>query len=151
MNVCIDPILKDVLNARGITTEVFDAVLSKSEKQQMLEDLEVFVSSWFMRNGKDITEYRNVSIGAAIHDDVLTLFSYLYHIALVLQKVNYQKNMVVFYQSVSCRLPDNVEKMLFELGIKIETTNDQYPFLCYKKYFEKSAYTIVAYSGIVYD
>ena len=75
MNVCIDPILKDLLNTRGITAEVFDAVLSKSEKQQMLEDLEVFSSDWFINNGRDISEYRNVSIGAAIHDDVLQLFN----------------------------------------------------------------------------
>ena len=151
MNICIDPILKGLLNNRGITAEVFDAILTKSEKQQMLEDLEAFASRWFIRNVKDITEYRNVSIGAAIHDDVLTLFSYLYHISLVLDKVKYLENTVVFYQSVSCRLPDNVEKMLVEFGIRIKTTNDQYPFLCYKTYFEKSAYTRKTYTGIVYD
>ena len=121
MNLCTDPILKDLLGKRGITAEVYDAVLSKSEKQEMLENLEVFASSWFMKNGKDSTEYRNVSIGAAIHDDVLTFFSYLYHIALVLLKVKYHEDTVVFYQSDSCRLPDNVEKMLFELGIKRAT------------------------------
>ena len=151
MNLCIDPILKDLLKDRGITATVYDAVLPKLEKQQMLEDLEVFASSWFMRNGKDITEYRNVSIGASIHDDILTLFSYLNHITLVLQKVKYNENTVVFYQSESCHLPDNVERILVKLGIRIETTNDQYPFLCYKKYFEKSAYTRGTYSGIVYD
>ena len=151
MNICVDPIIRDLLSDRGINAVVFDTILSKSEKQQMLEDIEVFASNWFIRNGKDITEYRNVSIGAAIHDDILTLFSYLNHISLVLQKVKYNKNAVVFYQSVSCRLPDNVEKMLFELGVTIKTTNDQYPFLCYKKYFEKCAYTRRAYSGIVYD
>lgn len=151
MNICIDPILKDLLKDRGITAEVFDAVLSKSEKQQMLEDLEVFASNWFMRNGKDITEYRNVSIGAAIHDDVLSFFYFLYHILLIIEKLNLNENKVVFYQSVSCRLPKNVEDILFELGIKIETTDDKYPFPCYRKAFEKSGYSRKTYTGIVYD
>ena len=151
MNLCTDPILKDLLEKRGITVEVFDAILSKSEKQEMLENLEVFASNWFIENGEDISEYRNVSIGAAIHDDVLTFFSSLYHILLLVEKLDYKKNKIVFYQSKSCELPESVKKALLELGVNVETTMDKYPFPCYKRAFEKNAYSRITYTGIVYD
>ena len=151
MNLCTDPILKDLLKDRGITAEVIDAVLSHSEKQEMLENLEVFASSWFMKNGKDFTNYRDVSIGAAIHDDVLTFFFFLYHILLLVEKLDYKKNKIVFYQSKSCELPESVKKALLKLGVNVETTMDKYPFPCYKKAFEKNAYSRITYTGIVYD
>ncbi len=59
---------------KGIQSSVFDEILSKSEKQKMLNNLESFASNWFIIDGEDISNYRDVSIGAAIHDDLLTLF-----------------------------------------------------------------------------
>ena len=151
MNISIDPMLQSILYERGIESVVYDRILSKSEKQNMLENLEVFASSWFIENGKDISEYRDVSIGAAIHDDVLTFFSSLYHILLLVEKLDYKKNKIVFYQSKSCELPESIKKTLLEIGITVETTIDRYPFPCYKKAFEKSGYSRMTYTGIVYD
>ena len=152
MNLCIDPILKGLLKSRGIFAEVYDSVLPKAEKQQMLEDLEKFASNWFLdRGGKDITEFQKVSIGAAIHDDVLSYFCLLYHILKILEKIHFQKNAIVFYQSISCELPDIVEESLIEAGVGIVKTKDRYPFLCYKRAFEHSGYSRRVYNGIVYD
>jgi hypothetical protein len=151
MNVCIDPILKDLLKTRGITAEVFDIVLSKSEKEHMLEDLEIFSSKWFMDNGRDISKYRDVSIGAAIHDDVLHLFNFLFHLLYVLKKLDYKNNTIVFYHSTSCRLPSHVEKIISDIGVEVKLTNDLYPFYCYDKAHRDIAYTVKTYSGLVYD
>lgn len=151
MNLCTDPFLKVLLEERGIQAEIFDNVLSKIEKQKMLESLEEFASNWFIQNNKDISEYRNVSIGAAIHDDVLIYFHLILHVAILIEKINYGENNIVFYQSISCRLPDNIERFLKDIGVKMKTTNDKYPFPCYKKAFEYSGFSRKTYTGIVYD
>ena len=137
INLCIDPILMDKLGKRGIITQVFDSILTHSEKQQMLEDLEVFASNWFLQDSQDITRYRHVSIGAAIHDDLLIFFYFFYHFCLILEKLEYKKNKVVFYQSVSCHLPEPVEGFLRALNIEVITTHNSYPYLCFRKAFFK--------------
>ena len=151
MNISIDPILNNILKKQGVNAEVLDSILTKPEKQSMLENLEVFASNWFINNGKDVTIYREVSIGSALHDEFLSLFCMLYHILLIIEKLEYKKNKIVFYHSISNSFPDNIKIILLKLGVKVKKTNDRYPFLCYKKDFEYSSYSRKTYSGIVYD
>lgn len=99
--LCTDPILRDKLKAEGIGATVFDTILNHEEKVKMLEQLDLFASNWFLQNGEDFTEYRNISIGAAIHDDVLTFFHMYYHFCLILEKVDYKSNQVIFYRKKS--------------------------------------------------
>ena len=146
--LCADPILRDKLKAEGIGATVFDTILNHEEKVKMLERLDLFASNWFLQNGEDFTEYRNVSIGAAIHDDVLTFFHMYYHFCLILEKVDYKSNQIIFYQSDSCLLPEPITSLLQKHGVEVITKSYSYPYLCFRKAFEKDATSRIAYTGI---
>ena len=117
----------------------------------MLENIEEFSSNWFIHDGKDISEYNNVSIGSAIHDDILIFHNQLYHLLAILDKIDYKNNDIIFYQSKTNQLPNYIIILLIKLGVKIENTDDKYPFLSYEESIKRNAFSRVIYSGIVYD
>lgn len=138
INICSDPILRNCLAQQGIDAHVFDTILSREEKTGMLESLERFASNWFLtEEGVDYTEYRNVSIGAALHDEVMTLFHLLIHFVFVIDKLE-SKNEIIFYHSTSCLMPDVVIEFLSWSNVTIKLVDEKYPWLCYKKQFDSN-------------
>jgi len=140
-NICSDPVLKQLLLNRGIEAVVFDAILSSEEKTLLLESLESFASEWFLtESGEDYTEYRGVSIGAAIHDEVLILFHLLIHFASMIDRLRRGgEKEISFYQSKSCLMPDIILDCLRVLHIPVHTTDDRYPWLSYKEQYDGQA------------
>lgn len=138
INICSDPILKDILAGQGIEAEVFDDVLTREEKTKMLESLERFASNWFLAEGSvDYTEYRNVSIGAAIHDEVMTLFHHLIHFIFIIDKLESEK--IIFYHSKSCLMPDTVIGFLEHFNITVKLVDEKYPWLSFKEQLDSQA------------
>ena len=132
-NICSDPILKEHLVKQGIQAQVFDSVLTCAAKTKMLEDLEQFASSWFLTQaGIDCTDYRNVSLGAALHDEIRTFFQLLFHFAYILNTLGKNVN-IVFYHSTSCLMPDVVIKFLMSCNARIELIDLKYPWLSFKE------------------
>ena len=133
INICTDPILRELLHEEGIEATVFDSILCEEEKIKMLEALDRFASGWFLdRNGDDYTDYRNVSIGAAIYDEVRLLFTLLFHFVYWTDKLTDEFD-ITFYQSKSCMLPDHIIELLRLKEIPVMTMEYSYPFFCYKK------------------
>jgi hypothetical protein len=139
INICSDPILKERLSRQGIDAHTFDAVLNRDEKIHMLESLRNFASHWFLsEDGVDYTEYRNISTGAAIHDEVMTLLHLLTHFVFVIDKLD-SKNEIIFYHSTSCLMPDVVVEFLNQSKVTVKLEDEKYPWLSYKEQLDKQA------------
>ena len=139
INICSDPVLRDRLKDKGIKSEVFDNILSENEKITMLESLDEFISMWFItRDGRDCTEYRNVSIGAAIHDEMMTIFHLLIHFIFIIDKLGTEK-IITFYHSNSCLMPEPIIDFLRRFKVAITLVDERYPWLSYKEQFNKQA------------
>lgn len=151
MILCTDPILKEILKKQGVKALVFDTVLSADERQKMLESLHEFASGWFLdEQGKDFTEYCDVSIGAAVHDEVMILFHMLYHFVKISEKIKADE-IFELYQSDSCRVPKAVEGLITDLGGKVKTTSDVYPYLCFRKFHDFQARNNYTYNNLKLD
>ena len=150
MNICTDPFLKTRLSNEGISTQVFDEILTWNEQKDMLEALHKFASNWFLSEEVDDFLYRDISIGAAVHDDMLSLFHFQYHVCKILEKLDFKNTKIVFYQSESCKYPTPVLSLLEKYNIKIKTAGYKYPYKCFKKNFETNAIARKQYSGIDY-
>lgn len=136
INICSDPILKEYLAKQGIQAQVFDSVLNYDEKVKMLEDLDKFASGWFMSDKHaDYTDYRNVSIGASLHDEIRTFFHLLLHFARIIKKIGGNVN-ITFYHSASCLMPDVIINFLTDCRVRIELIDAQYPWLSLKEQHE---------------
>ena len=148
--ICTDPFLQKILANKGIDATVFDKVLTSQEKKSILEQLEKFASEWFVdKKGKDYTTYRGVSIGAALHDEVLTFFHLLARFLFILEKVSVGNKKIVLYQSQSCLMPDHIVQLIEACGGEVVTTNDKYLYLSYQQMFFQeigSSYSYVSYS-----
>jgi len=132
MILCTDPILKEKLKSEQINAVVFDSVLTELEKQRMLESLDGFASGWFLDSeGNDYTEYRGVSIGGCLREEVMTLFHILYHFVWIINK-NGDDGPFEFYQSESCKVPDVVEELIWNVGGNVKTTLHKYPYVCFR-------------------
>ncbi len=139
INICSDPILKKCLVEIGINARVFDTILSGHEKTKMLELLEQFSSNWFLtKDDVDYTEYKNISIGAATHDEVRTLFHMLLHFIFILDKLG-TKNKITFYHSPSCIMPDIIIKLLVQSNVKIKFVQEKYSWLSFKEHLDSQA------------
>lgn len=139
INICSDPILKNRLARQGIEAHVFDMILSREKKTKILESLEKFASNWFLtESGVDYTEYKNISIGAAIHDEVRTLFYLLIYFVFILDKLK-SKNEIIFYHSTSCLMPDIVIKFLSLSNVRIKLIEEKYPWLSFKEQLDSQA------------
>ncbi len=149
INICTDPILKERLKKKGIDAQVFGEILTNEEKEKMLESLERFASNWFLTNvNVDYTEYQNVSIGAAIYDEVRMLFQLLIHFILMLDRLDL-KNNIIFYHSTSCIMPDMVIEFLKCVNVKVELIDEKYPWLSFKEQYESGAKS--NFSRIAFD
>lgn len=136
INICSDPILKDHLSQQGIDAHTFDSILSREEKIDMLESLEGFASNWFLNEeGIDYTEYRNISIGAAVYDEVRILFQLLAHFIFVIDKLD-PKNGIVFFHSTSCLMPNVIIEFLSQFNVTIRLIDERYPWLSYREQFD---------------
>ena len=148
MILCTDPILQDRLNTQQVDATVFDLVLTESEKQEMLESLYRFASGWFIdKNGRDYTEYREVSLGGILSDEVLNLFQMLYHFVWIINK-DENTTPIQFYDSQSCKLPEPVQELIAFAGGETKQTSDSYPYLCFRKLYSavssrKTTYSLV--------
>ncbi len=132
--LCTDPFLQTYLKNKGIQAQVFDALLTPADKQAMLEALHDFASHWFMdSHGNDYTEYRGVSIGSAIRDEIMTLFCLWLHMDRIMRQCQGRMPSHV-YQSASCEFPPMVEKYFAFLGCSLATENIDYPYFSFKKF-----------------
>lgn len=139
INICSDPILKEKLEDRGIEAYTFDTILSSDEKTFVLESLDKFFSVWFIKEDSlDYTEYRGVSIGAAIHDELMTIFHLLVHFIFILDKVGLDKN-INFYHSFSYRMPEYIVDFLKDCNVEVTLIDEKYPWLSYKEQLNKQA------------
>ena len=116
MILCTDPILKGILVEKQINARVYDSVLTTDEKQQMLENLYRFATEWFLdESGRDFTEYRGVSIGGNLFQEVMMLFHMLYHFCWIYNKL--EKNETIkLYESESCKVPMPVRQFITYIG-----------------------------------
>lgn len=136
INVCSDPILKGYLQQQGVSAEVFDVILNSEEKVRMLETLTDFASNWFLTNeGFDYSEYRNVSIGASIHDEMRTYFHLLIHFIYVVSKIG-KDTKITFFHSTSCLMPDVIIDFLTFCGACVKLIDAKYPWLSFKEQHE---------------
>jgi hypothetical protein len=138
---CSDPVLQGRLAGQGIGARVFDEILSREEKTAMLESLDCFASRWFLNEkGSDYTEYRGVSLGAALHDEVMIFFHLLLHFIYIIDKLGPEYK-VVFYHSDSCLMPDPVIRFLVQEQVEVRRAAEKYPWISYKEQFERQAYS----------
>ncbi|MDA2932976.1 hypothetical protein MYX82_01390 [Acidobacteria bacterium AH-259-D05] len=146
MILCTDPILKERLKNQQIDATVFDSVLTESEKQEMLESLYRFASGWFIdKDGRDYTEYREVSLGGVLSDEVLSLFQMLYHFVWIIGK-DENTTPIQFYDSKSCKIPEAVQELIAFVGGETKTTSDSYPYLCFRELYSMVCSTKTTYS-----
>ena len=136
MILCTDPILKEKLKKKQIDAIVFDSILTDYEKQEMLESLYRFATGWFIDNdGKDYTEYRNVSIGAVLSDEIMNLFQMLFHFNWIINKVE-NKDAIQFYDSESCKIPEPVRELISDTGGETITCSESYSYLCFNERYK---------------
>jgi len=136
MILCTDPILKERLKKKQIDATVFDSILTKNEKQKMLESLNGFATGWFIdKDGRDFTEYRDVSIGAVLSDEIMNLFQMLFHFNWLINKSE-NKDSIQFYDSKSCKIPEPINELISFVGGKTETCSESYPYLCFNKLYK---------------
>jgi len=136
ITLCTDSILQKYLKEEGIEAGLFDKVLSKDEKMDFLENLDNFACDWFLdRKGSDYTIYKDISIGAGIHDEIMIFFHLVTHFIFLLEKIKKEGKDVLFYDSLSCRLPKHVVELIKASGGKIITKDFKYPYFCYEKFF----------------
>ena len=147
--LCTDPFLKSYLKRKGIDAAVFDTILSEEEKIHMLENLDRFSTSWFLDSGKnDYTQYRGISIGASVHDEIMNFFHLLVHFIYILDRVAKPGSKIIFYQSASCLMPGCVQRLIKTCGGKLFTCDYDYPYFSYLKIFRRQIST--TYSQIFY-
>ncbi|KJR43922.1 hypothetical protein MCHI_000175 [Candidatus Magnetoovum chiemensis] len=140
INICTDPFLSQYLSERGIDALVFDLITTQDQTNKILETLARFGSDWFLdKDGQDYTEYKNVSIGAAIYDEVLLFNHLLLRFIYLLDKLLQEYDNITFYQSVSCRMPKHILTLLISHNVTVNTIEYKYPYLCFQENFNKVA------------
>lgn len=147
IELAIDPILNKKLNKEGIQAKVFDSVLSREEKNKMLEDLHFFAGTWFI-DGYDRTVYRSISVGAATYDDFMSFYALFLHFGRINELYNDHK--IVLYISVSCNLNDKVLDFLKKMNWTVILRKEHYPYLCYSKMFKDIAQGKASSTGLIY-
>ena len=136
MILCTDPILKERLKKKQIDAIVFDSILTRDEKQEKLESLFGFASGWFLdKDNQDYTEYRKVSIGGVLSDEVMMLFQMFYNFVWIYNKVE-SKDPIQFYESESCKIPEPVRELISFTGGETITCSESYSYLCFNKLYK---------------